>query len=210
MELISEMKLSKQNIWMMGDSLKSRLLILIIFFFLLLDLSYSENYFKNYIYSKNDPNVFSTSNWTNFRPEDKVIKYTFEYPSNWTLSDTVFLDQNQRDIGELAPGVVILKKNQKLLQVIKGEPSTSGSEEEESDMVLISKQKINFAKYEGVQIIESIPSENSMGSWSKSYIVSYYLQNKNRVFIFSFYEEKLNSNLKSIFDRIVKSFRFLD
>lgn len=105
---------------------------------------------------------------------------------------------------------MILKKNQRLLQVIEGGPSNYQDEDEMPKPVLISKQSIDFAGYKGIRVVKSVVATDGKGTFIEWYPITYYLQDKNRVFVINFYERELNSDLRKIFDDVVKSFKFID
>lgn len=199
--------------WLEWSAIKIRSIILfVIIISLFFGLSFSKTTSKKFIYSENKPNVFSTYNWFEYHSENKIVKYSFEYPSNWSFnSSSVFTDQNGQKIAELLPGVVILKKNQRLLQVIEGGPSNYHQDEDEVPRpVLISNQSIDFARYKGIRVVKSVVATDGRGTFIEWYPITYYLQDKNRVFIINFYERELNSDLRKIFDDVVKSFKFID
>lgn len=187
------------------------LILIVTILALFFGLSYSKTTSKKFIYSENKPNVCSTYNWWAYHSENKVVRYSFEYPGNWSFNgSSVFDDQNGQKIAELLPGVVILKKNQKILQVIEGEPSNYQDEDEGPKRVLISKQNIDFTRYKGVRRVESVVATDGQGSFIEWYPITYYLQDKDKVFGIIFYERELNSDLRKVFEEVVKSFEFID
>ena len=136
--------------------------------------------------------VFSTDDWQSYSSKNDNASFSIEYPADWNLGGSVFYDSNGKKIAEFLPGLVVLQPGQKCFDA-NGKNETNGSE-------LISQTNITIDKLHGALRIE-----NWAGYW---YPNIYCLSDYRNAFVMSFYEDKLNSDKRKLFGKIISTLRF--
>lgn len=126
--------------------------------------------------------------------KDKMLKYSIDFPSDWTLQYTVFYDAENEKVAELPPAV-LLKSGQEA-EFLDYKPLTDFPEE------LISRGEIRVKSCKGTKTVTKMPVES--GSW---YPHIYRISDGTYGFTFNLYSEKINKEEQELFDRIVNTFR---
>ncbi|GEM_PF-5407196 len=144
---------------------------------------------------RNKTAMYYTNNWREFIQinEDKMIAYSFYYPNNWKLNDTVFYDNEGIKVAEIAPPV-LLSVGQLPYDNWKASPSFFE--------YFISMKDISFGELSGTKVITKVYNEENF--WFPH---SYGLVKDNRAFMITFYEKKPNSGQEDLFDQIVSTLK---
>jgi hypothetical protein len=126
--------------------------------------------------------------------KDKKLKYSIDFPGDWTLEYTVFYDIDNKKVAELPPAI-LLKPGQEAA-FLDYKVATDFGEE------LISREGIQFNSYKGGKTVTKIPTES--GSW---YPHIYRISDGTYGCTINLYSKEINKEDQELFDRIVNTFR---
>ena len=145
--------------------------------------------------------VFSTDDWQSYSSKNDNASFSIEYPADWNLGSSVFDDSNGKKIAEFLPGLVVLQPGQKCFDA-NGNNETGRSE-------LISQANIIIDKLQGALRIEKVLYEGGSPNWTGYWYPNIYcLSDGSNAFVMSFYEDKLNSDKRKLFGKIISTLRF--
>lgn len=151
---------------------------------------------KIYQSSMNSSNEIAiTEDWFDFSFEQGDIPFSFQFPDDWNVNYGVFDDTHGKKIAELLPGAVKLKQGQHCFD------TPYDSNKSQGQLRLISRENIIVNNQKGVKEVEAY--------YDIHYPITYCLEKDNQAFIITFYEDKLNSDLRSTFDKVMSTFKFL-
>ncbi|MGI6453653.1 MAG: hypothetical protein ACOX0E_09350 [Syntrophomonadaceae bacterium] len=127
--------------------------------------------------------------------DSEELVFSLHFPGNWTMSYTVFYDDNSQKVAEIPP-VVLLKPGQEA-EFLTYNPSAVGDGE------LLTKTDFPVSSYKGSRTVTRIATE--MGSWHPHvYRITY----SNYGFSIVFYSHTINDEDQDLFDRIAGTVRF--
>ncbi|MGI6434692.1 MAG: hypothetical protein ACOX0F_04950 [Syntrophomonadaceae bacterium] len=127
--------------------------------------------------------------------DNKKVGFSIHFPGSWTMSSSVFCDENNKKVAEIPP-TVLLKSGQEAV-FLDYKPATDNGEE------LVSKEAIQINSCKGSKIITKIPTES--GSW---YPHIYRLTDKTHGFTIVLYSKVINKEDQALFDKIINTFNF--
>lgn len=123
------------------------------------------------------------------------FEFSLHFPDSWTMSYTVFYDENNQKIAEIPPAV-LLKSGQEA-EFLTYNPS------EVSDEELLTKAVFPVSSYKGSRTVTRIATE--MGSW---YSYVYRITDGTYGFSMVLYSETFDDESQELFDRIASTVRF--
>jgi len=123
------------------------------------------------------------------------FEFSFHFPGSWTMSYTIFYDENNQKIAEIPPAV-LLKSGQES-EYLTYNPSIVSDEE------LLTKAEFPVGSYKGSKTVTKIPTE--LGIW---YPHIYRITDGIYGFSIVFYSETINEEDQALFDRIAGTLQF--
>ena len=125
--------------------------------------------------------------------KDRMLKYTIDFPDNWTLNSTVFEDSNHKKVAEIPPAVLLKPEQESIF--LNYEPAVDFGEE------LVSKETVKISSYSGAKIVTKISTES--GSW---YPHIYLITDGTYGYSIFLYSKQINSEDQELFDKIAATF----
>lgn len=127
--------------------------------------------------------------------DSEEFEFSLHFPGSWTMSYTVFYDDNNHKVAEIPPAV-LLEPGQES-EFLSYNPSVVSDEE------LLTKAEFPVGAYKGSKTVTKIPTES--GSWHPHI---YRITNNTYGFSIFLYSETINEEDQALFDRIVSTVSF--
>lgn len=140
------------------------------------------------------PAVWKTEDWDNFSvsKDAPFLRYSFRYPSEWSFTGySVFEDAKKRKIAEIAPGVVMLGRNQRCF--------------DSSEQGASRPKAFRLGSVKGRVLIKDVVAYDSPENFRNYF---YCIEHEHYAFTVFFLERKSEQSMASTFQEIIRSFRF--
>ncbi|MEK9132657.1 MAG: hypothetical protein AAB606_03065 [Patescibacteria group bacterium] len=138
--------------------------------------------------------VFTTKDWSSFSVVKDKFSFSIEYPDYWKLHGSVFYDAGNNKVAELLVGLVVLQP---------GQTCFDSAEVKYEMSELLSKTNVSIGGRQGVLKIEKTNHES--GYW---YPNIYCIMGDKTALVMAFYEDKLNTGDKKLFEKILSTIKF--
>jgi len=138
--------------------------------------------------------------------------FTIQLPQTWSTQGSVFMDSNNKKIGEYSPGKVTLIDsnvtcNEYLKRVVKG-----------GDVIYTQETNLSFVSAGAIKSVEQKVVTINGTTWyllvastlGSLYPHIYCTQDNQKLFLITFYENSLPAENTQIIQQILSTFRFLD
>jgi hypothetical protein len=136
-----------------------------------------------------------TENGSHPIENSEEFEFSLHFPGSWTMSYTVFYDDNNQKVAEIPPPV-LLEPGQES-EFLNYNPSVVSDEE------LLTKADFPVSTYNGSRTVTKIATES--GSWHPNI---YRITDGSYGFSIVLYSETINEEEQALFDRIVSTVSF--
>jgi len=166
------------------------------------------------------PTIDPTVDWQTYT--NTGYGYSIKYPSNWTIDDTIFLDEDDQKIAEFSPGKVTPNEEVSCEEIFKR--IIHGGPEIKAKEITLSFEGIGRNKEvirESLKIKDKTWSLMVAETSYESYTIEgkaggiwyphhYCLHEEDKLFLINFYEMVLPSKNRELFNLILSTFKFLE